>query len=135
MALPINMIPKRADGKCYLTWQNVDYFIDQLAKQYTHPFQFTGVYGLPRGGLVLAVMLSHRLHIPLLMAPTKGCLIVDDICDSGESLLHYMKNSSNPNAVTRYTIATMVCKRECPTPPDFFLFQKDDEWVVFPWEV
>ena len=94
-----------------------------------------GVYGLPRGGLVLAVMISHALNIPLLMAPVEGCLIVDDICDSGESLLHYIKDSSNSKQ-KKYNIATVYCKKDAMVKPDFYLYTKrDNTWIIFPWEV
>lgn len=110
-------------------WKDVENFVNGLANGQT----FTGVYGLPRGGLVLAVMASHRLGIPLLAAPTKGCLIVDDICDSGESLLHYAKNSSGDENFDYY-IATMYYKPGSCVHPDFYYAVKRNNWIVFPWE-
>ena len=94
-------------GKVYVSWQAVDNFVDIVDNfiRNKHP-DCTGVYGIPRGGLVFAVMLSHKLSIPMLMSPVPGCLIVDDICDSGESLLHYVKNSSSPDK-PEYITATM----------------------------
>lgn len=114
----------------YVTWEMVENFIKQLcAVEQT----FTGVYGLPRGGLIFAVMLSHQLDIPLLHAPIKNCLIVDDICDSGESLLHYYKNSSAFDKPL-YTIATMYYKENDLVVPDFYMYKKADKWIKFPWE-
>lgn len=119
--------------KLYASWNTVDDFISIVSEKYKEQ-KFTGVYGLPRGGLIFAVILSHRLHIPMLVAPTKGCLIVDDICDSGESLLHYRKNSSGED-ITDYTIATMFYKEnELGVVPDYYMLEKKDNWVVFPWE-
>ena len=48
--------------------------------------KFEGVYGFPRGGLCLAVALSHSLGIPLLDEPKNNSLIVDDIYDTGYTL-------------------------------------------------
>ena len=62
-----------------VSWEDVQKFVQNVSNAFKN-HSFTGVYGLPRGGCVLAVMLSHSLNIPLLMAPHKGCLIVDDIC-------------------------------------------------------
>ena len=118
--------------KVNLSWGMVEAYVDHVAKVYTD-FKFTGVYGFPRGGLVLAVMISHRMGIPLLMSPSKGCLIVDDICDSGETLLHYMKNSSALNKPD-YAITTMVYKENDLVTPDYYWGIKKDEWIVFPWE-
>lgn len=120
----------------YVSWEDVGNFIENIACMYEDlDTQFTGVYGLPRGGLVFAVMLSHRLNIPLLNAPAKGCLIVDDICDSGESILHYVKNSSNPDASSDYEIVTMYYNREAIVAPTTHFKEKEPgTWIVFPWE-
>ena len=48
--------------------------------------RFSGIHGIPRGGLVLAVSLSHRLELPLLATPQPGCLIVDDVFETGRTL-------------------------------------------------
>jgi hypoxanthine phosphoribosyltransferase len=116
-----------------VTWVEVDQFIEDVFNEFNNK-ELTGVYGLPRGGLVLAVMLSHKLNIPLLMAPTKNCLIVDDICDTGESLIHFIKNSSSLDKVNYFT-ATMFLNNTAIVKPDFSSLTKTNEWIVFPWEV
>ena len=116
-----------------VNWEMVDDFVEQLAEYIEYEeMSFSGVYGLPRGGLVLAVMLSYRLRIPLLMAPARDCLIVDDIADTGRSLMHYTKNETQHN---KYFIATMFFSERSLVVPDFWAFgKKKDDWVVFPWE-
>lgn len=117
--------------KEYVTWNQVEQFVNDVTSTKQ---RYSGVYGLPRGGLVLAVMISHKLDIPLLMSPSPGCLIVDDICDSGESLLHYYKNSSGEKI--DYTFVTMYYKENAlHVVPDIWGYHKTDSWVVFPWEV
>ena len=118
--------------KYYVSWASVERFVDELIKFYDGA-PLKGVYGLPRGGLVLAVMISHRMNIPLLMAPVEGCLIVDDISDTGESLIHYAKNSSALEK-PKYNIATMYYRKGSQVVPDVFLDYKEDRWIVFPWE-
>ena len=123
-------------AKVYVSWNQVEDFVRDIEyKQKNGEYNFTGVYGLPRGGLVLAVMISHKLNIPMLMSPCPGCIIVDDICDTGESLLHYVKNSSG-DKVQDYTIATMYYKENIlGIVPDIYSYVKDNEWIVFPWEL
>ena len=48
--------------------------------------EFSGVYGIPRGGLCLAVALSHSLGLPITNEPKNNYLIVDDIYDTGSTL-------------------------------------------------
>lgn len=119
----------------YVDWKDVEYFVNEVAHEYRSK-EFDGVFGLPRGGLVFAVMLSHRLNLPLLMAPTNKSLIVDGICDSGESLVHYIKNSSSEDEVKeRPTVCTMYYnENKLGVVPDYYMFIKSDRWIVFPWE-
>lgn len=108
-----------------VTWNDVDSFIQEVVQQYKG-HTFTGVYGIPRGGLVFAVMLSHAMHIPLLQAPVKGCLIVDDISDTGRTLTAYKG---------RYTTATMYQRHTTSTPSDYHMTEvHDDAWIHYPWE-
>ena len=119
-------------NKVELSWNDVEQYIEKLQIKYEDQ-NISGVYGVPRGVLVLAVIISHRLQIPLLTAPTKDCLIVDDICDSGESLLHYVKNSSAVNKPL-YHISTMIYKENNLVIPEYYWGLKEDKWIVFPWE-
>ena len=118
--------------KRYVSWEEVENYVNYTAKEYKNT-ELKGVYGLPRGGLVLAVMISHRMNIPLLMAPIQDCLIVDDICDSGESLLHYEQNSSAFDKPL-YHITTMFYRENASVNPELFMEYKYNDWIVFPWE-
>jgi len=82
------------------------------------------IYGIPRGGLVVAVQLSHLLNIPLTNKPNPNdTLIVDDICDSGKTLEKYKD----------YNTATLYYNLEAIVKPDFWAFVQDD-FIKFPWE-
>ena len=110
--------------------EDIDAFVEHVKK---HSIKFTGVYGLPRGGLIPAVILSHRLDIPLLMAPSDGCIIVDDIADSGRSLVHYTENDTQFN---KYYIMTLFYASRSVVHPDYYSrIKKENDWVEFPWEV
>ena len=109
-----------------VTWDMVDRFVDAVFN-ICGQRDFSGVYGFPRGGLPLAVWISHRAGLPLLLAPAKDALLVDDIADTGATLFKY-KDS--------HFIATMFYHRQSSVVPDFWMFEKkNDEWVVFPWEI
>ena len=87
---------------------------------------FEGVYGFPRGGICLAVVLSHSLGLPLLNEPKNNSLIVDDIYDTGHTLekIKHIKGSE---------IHVWVSKKK-PTWWHSYKYIKDDEWIIFPWE-
>lgn len=119
--------------KEYINWPMVEEFCDSVIKEYQDE-HITGVYGLPRGGLVMAVIISHRMHIPMLMAPVEGCIIVDDVCDTGESLIHYVNNSSGIHK-PKYHIATLCYKRnKLGIVPEMCGYNIENKWIVFPWE-
>lgn len=115
-------------NKKYVTWEDVEACVDAICETYKDS-NFKGIYGLPRGGLCIATMVSYRLNIPLLMAPIRGCLIFDDISDTGETLLHYKSG-----AYDKYEVATMYYRKGSLVKPDFYFAEKADDWIVFPWE-
>jgi uncharacterized protein len=64
--------------------------INSLTKKYSATlYKYKNIYGIPRGGLVPAVMLSHKTGIPLTDKITKDTLLVDEICDSGKTRQKY----------------------------------------------
>ena len=62
----------------YFTWGEFDKSVEQIANKCRFK-DFSGIYGVPRGGLCLAVALSHKLKIELISQPTKNSLIVDAV--------------------------------------------------------
>lgn len=114
-------------NKINVTWEKVGKMIDKLAKEIKKSkIKFDGVFGIPRGGLPLAVILSHQLDIPVLLYPTKDTLVVDDISDNGFTLQR-MKNKK---------IATLYSTDWTITKPDWFIEMKKskNDWLIFPWE-
>lgn len=88
--------------------------------------KFDGVWGPARGGLPLAVCLSHELDLPFLPRPKRETLIVDDIADSGKTLKPYAERNS--------FIATIFYHRRSSVTPNIWLREKKDKWIIFPWE-
>ena len=118
--------------KVYVSWKDLEEFIDSLIDEMNKQnFKPTGVYGIPRGGLIPATLISYKLDIPLLMNASKGCLIVDDIADSGRTLSHFTENDTQFN---KYFIATMFYHERSVVKPNYYKFEKNDKWIVFPWE-
>lgn len=124
---------KTVNGKVYVEWPDVRDYIKAVStnfkKQNIKP---TGVYGIPRGGLIFAVMLSHEMHIPMLLAPTEGCVVIDDIADSGRTLMHFTENDTNEK---KYFITTMYYHKRSAVIPDFYFLEKGNDWIVYPYEM
>ena len=69
----------------YFTWSEFDKGVDLIANK-CKSLKSSGIYGIPRGGLCLAVALSHKLNIKLIEKPIKKSLIVDDVYETGITL-------------------------------------------------
>ena len=115
-------------NKRFITWDYIETAIDNIASQVkSSELNIEYILGMPRGGLIPAVMLSHKLNIPLFrpgMVLNNKVLIVDDICDSGGTLQKY-------NVITTATIHT---KLTASVQPTFHYEVVDKDWIVYPWE-
>lgn len=110
----------------FIDWYSVEASVSHVSRLYSG-VKFSGVYGVPRGGLVLAVMISHKMGIPLLQHPKDCCLVVDDCYETGRTLDPLREE--NPGAAF-YVLAAKK---------DFIYgdaYRQTDlkNWLVFPWE-
>lgn len=118
--------------KVMVSWEDIDKYLDAVVEDVKkRGFKPSGVYGVPRGGLIFATMLSYKMDIPLLLNASKNCIIIDDIADSGRTLLHYTQNDTQFN---KYYITTMFYHERSLVKPDFYMFEKKNNWIVYPYE-
>ena len=109
----------------YFSWQEFDNSVELIACK-TKNIKFSGIFGIPRGGLCLAVALSHRLNLKIFQEPKENTLIVDDIYESGLTLNKYKGLSGSKYFVLFSKVqpiwweATRLIDKKA--------------WVVFPWE-
>jgi len=128
------------------SWGGIDTYITRLENQIkTSNIPVTMVVGVARGGLIPAIMLSHRLGVEFDMICwqtrdgsfrdiekvcnlNKGTLIVDDICDSGRTITEIKE--MNPNLM----YAVIVDKLEDSIVDFYGCSMYTEEWIHFPWE-
>ena len=109
-----------------LSWTQFDQAVAVLAEQLA-TIPMSGIYGVPRGGLCLAVALSHALQRPLLCEPDHEAIIVDDVYETGRAL--HELHTRFPHA----GFAVWLSKR----PPLWWHAAEvvdQAEWLLFPWE-
>ena len=116
-------------AKSYTTWNEVEQACDEIAKWVSNSnIEFKGIWGSPRGGLIPAVILSHKTGLKLFEEPrVRPLLVVDDIADTGDTL------SSFSTLDDVYT-ATIHYHKQSIFVPDKWVLEKKDEWIVYPWE-
>lgn len=119
-----------------LTWRQFDTAVDRMAKylETLNPF-VKNIYGVPRGGLMLAIALSHRLDKPLIYDRKKitdKTVIVDDIIDSGQTFLRLIKGNKYKGYLR---LVTWVATEKNDHHVSFHVIvAKQGEWYQFPWE-
>ena len=126
------------NGKAFLSWDDIEKQVDKLAEQINRmdkkPFY---IYGVPRGGAIPAVWLSHKTGINYYQlnssqisktADLSHILIVDDICDSGETIKKLKVN------FPKCQIATLYYKETAIDKPDIYGEISTYDWLYFPWE-
>ena len=111
----------------------------------------THIVGITRGGLIPAVMLSHRLDLPMEVLgvsfrdnkathhtkfkpiPDAKYLVVDDINDSG--MTFSVVSQVFKNRHLHFITAALINKEKSGFDVDFYgeMFY-DDNWINFPWE-
>jgi hypoxanthine phosphoribosyltransferase len=75
-------------------------------------------------------IITQRIQIPI---TGKKILLVDDIADSGESLL-LAKNYIQKKQVSELRVATIYKKPQSKTQPDYYE-KTTRKWIIFPWEI
>ena len=109
-----------------LSWQQFDQAVSALAQEFKGR-TCSGVFGVPRGGLCLAVALSHALERPLLLAPAADALIVDDVYETGRTLEALREQFPDAS----FAVWVSKCQARWWTTVEVSTVE---EWLVFPWE-
>lgn len=96
--------------KVYITWDEVFRRLDFV------DFEGEIVYGIPKGGMIIAGFLNRAVVTHL---PNEATIILDDIIDSGNTADIYREKYPEAKFVTLFDRA-----KDYP----------GGEWLVFPWE-
>ena len=118
-----------------LTWDNYTSDVKKLTgKIIKSNKKYDFIFGIPRGGLILAGCLSHKLNLPILldvnlleklsMDYLTNILVVDDIADSGKTIMKY---------ANRFDTATIYRKFDCSLTPTYYV-NINKRWIIFPYE-
>ncbi len=120
-----------------ISWATIDELVTVIARKiHTDSPNIDSIYGIPRGGLIPAVLLSHKLGLSLVQQPKSNSLVVDDISDSGNTLKEIVDRAYNPINNYKYIhTATLFERENTVLEPDYIGEHiKYNDWLVFPWE-
>lgn len=110
----------------HLTWQDIQVAVDALCYRYRPTSAITKVYGIPQGGVPVALMVAERLGLQITDTPEVGTtLIVDDLVDTGTTMGKYRDQGYNCESLYRKTYSpSHLCYNAIEA----------DQWLSFPWE-
>ncbi|MCK5609345.1 hypothetical protein KAR91_46155 [Candidatus Pacearchaeota archaeon] len=123
-------------SKEFITYEKYgELLIELVAKlKDTDVASLDNVYGPPRGGLPIAVHLSHFLDLDLVMDESNLSLVhrdmtlfVDDIADTGRTF--EMLDKGGHVGLT----AALFYKPRSRYEPNIWV-RETENWIVFPWE-
>ena len=122
-------------NKLYLSWKWVDDQINIVGDK-LEGVDLEFVAGIPRGGLIPAVMMSHAFGIKYIsyssakMLPEelrRKTIVLDDISDTGVTMAEAVK--------LKFITASLCIRSGTKTVPTYCgTTIIDDDWLVFPWE-
>jgi uncharacterized protein len=118
-----------------MTWNDFDSacrLLTLLVK--SHEKIVNKIYGIPRGGLVPAVKLSHLLKIPMIYEENKideNTLVINDIFDTGKTISSL---KCRLNLKHKCMFASLYSNENAIGTIDIYIKEKTDYWIVFPWE-
>jgi hypoxanthine phosphoribosyltransferase len=118
-------------------WINTatDYWNDEII---VNELVINNIYGIPRGGIIFATMLSHQLDIPLIANKEdigESTLIVDDIADSGSTFHDFIIPLNRiQGRHFRLTSAIVVNQSSTFLPQQFSFMNHLNDWIEFPYE-
>lgn len=144
-----------------VSWQEVERLVDSIASQIKKKYNV--IIGINRGGLVPSVLLSQvtkirhgvttiesyqgqskakkckvSYHVSMIgnLEPKSKVLLVDDIADSGHSLIEVMKILKTLGCKeSNIDTATLHYKIQSKFKPTFYGKKVPDyDWLNYPWE-
>lgn len=143
-----------------LSWEEIEEFCKKLAQKIKEKKLENYLFiGLSRGGLVPLRLISDYLgvndiHVVRVQFYEKvgktasrpkithevqfdikgrDILVVDDIADTGESIIAAVEHMKERGA-RKIAVATLLKKPHSKIMPDLFV-RETSAWVIFPWEV
>ncbi|MSN95969.1 phosphoribosyltransferase [Campylobacter sp. FMV-PI01] len=142
----------------YYNYEEFDKDIKELAIQIRDEFNPDAFVAIARGGLTIGHFLAiafksrnlfalNSIHyddtkkldtIEIFNIPDlskfKKVLIVDDIVDSGESIVEILKTLRNLYPNIEFKVATLFYKQKALIKPEFSIKEAND-WIVFFWDI
>lgn len=107
---------KKANNKYFLDFMEFEERVRNIAEKIKSNDNIKDIFGIPRGGLIPAIRLSHLTGLPITPNPKSDTTaIIDDCIDSGATKHSFSKFEH---------FYVLIDKK----------YEKIKEWIIFWWE-
>ena len=149
--------------KRHVTWNQIEEYVNHiLLSMYKDNWKPDYIVGLTRGGLIPAVLASHKVDVPMHTLKVslrdhqeheanwwmeddaregKRILVIDDINDTGATLnqiVHDWRLADIPGHNVKFAVLFDNLSSGFQQEVDYCATEinkaENDEWIVFPWE-
>lgn len=141
--------------KLNLTWKLYGKMCEDLSNKIMYqseiklPDNDVCLYGVPRGGVIIANILSYILDVPVVTSVKEAeklgvhnVIVVDDISDTGKTFYnrvvfwnkHWAGIPLNPIDNRRVISASLILNERSKFIPDFLVYINRGKWVNFPYD-
>lgn len=143
-----------------LMWDDIERLTDELAvKIEASGFRPDYIIGITTGGLIPLYFLARKLrnnlkiltisansytknsqgdlkilYLPEIDLSDAKILLVDDIVGTGGTLEEISNVLTNKYKVRELKTVTMVALKDSKFYPDWYGVEKQEDWIVFPWD-
>ena len=122
-----------------VSWAEYEILLEKLAKKMVLKNNISkSLYGIPRGGLIVAICLTHvnenfslyplskLFRVNPVKSDIDSIIVIDDIIDSGDTAHKFFDY---------YELGTLFWRVGSSFEPDYYAEKLDsDVWIRFPWE-
>ena len=125
------------EGKTTISvaWDEVKELVVKLTQQLKDE-RITQIFGLPRGGTLLAVLCSHELRKPIIFDEKlidNTTLVVDDVISSGNTFCKLLSDND------AFGLLLFLSEGAVPSLLQLEKLKvgkkkTSDSWLIFPWE-
>ena len=131
-------------NKLYITQKDISSMLDTIvSKMKLDKYEPDAIVGVNRGGLQIAVMLSHYFDVPCIPIASSSVdisnsgkyLVIDDDCGEGYTLAG-IKSTFDIEENIDVKYAVLYYNTRANFQPDYWAEEGGiDPYVVYPWEI
>ena len=113
-----------------VSWHDVETRLEEVKGEVAR--KYDSLFGIPRGGLIVALLLSYKTGLPVVLdlaRITLKTLVVEDIIHTGDTIGRLFRAQGSSYLPDIFALYIRTKKS-----PLSFPSKQPRDWLIFPWE-